>query len=255
MDLEAASKHVPVKIPYEYTRVGYLLDHIQCSDATLKATMASCRNDTQDPGGARHDFEKYAMLLLPACFVAKTRKTTDIKRPHAGISSTSGSGKSAMGSSVVHLRWHKDEEFRALSPEQKSYLTEWRNSLSADESAAAGITDWAKDGNRRPGKKQKRSNGGGNKGRGNASLVNKLAKKKAKYILKKQKAVAEKDVAVMEQFNSAVSLANAENAKGKANAARVTAGDKIGAAVAAGPPAGKPSLNTSTLRRIMNRKS
>ena len=111
MDLEAASKHVPVQIPSEYMRVGYLLDHIQCSDATLQATMASCRNDIQDPGGARHDFEKCAMLLLPACPVAKTRKTTDIKRPHAGISSTSGSGKAAMGSSGVHLRWHKDEEF------------------------------------------------------------------------------------------------------------------------------------------------
>ena len=185
MDLEAASKHVPVQIPYEYMRVGYLLYHIQCSDATLQATMTSCRNDIQDPGGARHDFEKCAMLLLPACPVAKTRKTTDIKRPHAGISSTSGSGKAAMVSSGVHLRWHKYEEFRALSPEQKTELTEWRNSLSADESAAAGIPDWAKDGKRWPGKKQKRSNGGGNKGRGNASSVNKLANKKAKYILKK----------------------------------------------------------------------
>ena len=103
MDLKAASKHVPVQIPSEYMMVGYLLDHIQCSDATLQATMASCRNDTQDPGGARHDFKKYAMLLLPACLVAKTRKTTDINRPHVGISSTLGSGKSAMGSSVVHL--------------------------------------------------------------------------------------------------------------------------------------------------------
>ena len=142
-----------------------------------------------------------------------------------------------------------------MSPDQKTNLTEWRNSLSADESAAAGIPDWAKDGNRRPGKKQKRSNGGGNKGRDNASLVNKLANKKAKSILKKQKAAAKKDVAFMEQFNAAVSLANAENAKGKANAAGVTAGDKICAAVAAGPPAGKPSLDDSTLRRIINRKS
>ena len=66
MDLEAASKHVPLQIPSEYMRVGYFLYHIQCSDATLQSTMASCRNDTQYPGGARHDFEKCAMLLLPA---------------------------------------------------------------------------------------------------------------------------------------------------------------------------------------------
>ena len=58
MDLEAASKHVPVHIPSEYMRVGYLLDHIQCSDSTLQATMASCRNDTQDTGGEKHYFEK-----------------------------------------------------------------------------------------------------------------------------------------------------------------------------------------------------
>ena len=63
-------------------------------------------------------------------------------------------------------------------------------------------------------------------------MVKKLANKKAKSILKKQKDAAEKDVSFMEQFNSAVSLANAKNAKGKANAAGVTAGDKIGAAVA-----------------------
>ena len=142
-----------------------------------------------------------------------------------------------------------------MPPEQKTDLTKWRNSLSADESAAAGIPDWAKEGNRRPGKKQKRSNGGGNKGRGNDSSVNKLANKKAKSILKKQKSAAEKDAAFMEQFNAAVSLANAENAKEKDNAAGVTAGYKIGAAVAAGPPAGNPSLDDSTLRRIINRKS
>ena len=142
-----------------------------------------------------------------------------------------------------------------MSPVQKTDLTEWRNSISADEYAAAGIPDWAKDGNRRPGKKQKRSNGGGNKRRSNASWVNKLANKKAKSVLKKQKAAAEKDVAFMEQFNAAVSLANAENAKGKANAAGVTAGDKIGAAVAAGPPVKNPSVDASTLRRIMSRKS
>ena len=93
------------------------------------------------------------------------------------------------------------------------------------------------------------------KGRGNASSVNKLSNKKEKSILKKQKAAAEKYVAFMEQLNAAVSFANAENAKGKANAAGVTAGDKIGAAVAAGPPAGNPSLDASTLRRIMNGKS
>ena len=81
-----------------------------------------------------------------------------------------------------------------------------------------------------------------------------MSKKKAKSILKKQKAAAKKDVAFMDQFNADVSLANAENSKGKANAAGVTAGDKISAAVAAGPPAGNPSLDASTLRRIMNRK-
>ena len=81
-----------------------------------------------------------------------------------------------------------------------------------------------------------------------------MANKKEKSILKKQKAEAKKYVAFMEQFNAAVSLANAENAKGKANAAGVTAGDKIGTAVAAGPPAGNLSLDASTLRRIMNRK-
>ena len=81
-----------------------------------------------------------------------------------------------------------------------------------------------------------------------------MVNKKEKSILKKQKDAAKKDVAFMEQFHAAVSLANVENVKGKANAAGVTAWDKIGAAVASGPPAGNPSLDASTLIRIMNRK-
>ena len=141
-----------------------------------------------------------------------------------------------------------------MSLEQMTELTNWRNGLSQDESEAAGIPDWAKDGNRRPKKKQKKSNGGATRGRSSASSVNKLANKKAKAILKKQKAAEKSDSELIGKFEADFSLANANNAK--ANASGATA--RIGATTAAcppEPPAANSKIDTGNLRKFMRSQS
>ena len=63
--MQQCSVHVAFQLPNEYTRVGYLLDAIETSDASLQAAMALVRNDTNSLTGKRSDFEATATCLLP----------------------------------------------------------------------------------------------------------------------------------------------------------------------------------------------
>ena len=117
--------HVQFQLPNEYTRVGYLLDAIETSDAPLQAAMALIRNDTA-PNGKRNDFEAAAAFLLPHDPVAKKRQT---KRPHAEISGVDTPKiKSGIGSTGVEFRYHTYAEYAKLTTEQKAELHEWRKS-------------------------------------------------------------------------------------------------------------------------------
>ena len=62
--MQQCVEHVEYQLPNSHTRVSYLLDGIQCSDAGLQAAMASVRTD-DGPQGQRNDFESAAMHLLP----------------------------------------------------------------------------------------------------------------------------------------------------------------------------------------------
>ena len=66
------AEHVTYQLPNEYTRVTYLLDAIETSDAALQAAIALCRNDT-GPTGKRSDFEATAAFMLPHDPVARKR--------------------------------------------------------------------------------------------------------------------------------------------------------------------------------------
>ena len=110
----------------------YLLDAIDCSNAELQAVMASIRNDA-GPGGMRNDFELAAAQLLPADPVAKKRVAAGTKRGSAEILETNEEAKvsafgtkASIGKSGVHLRYHKPEEYKKLSEDQKDELREWR---------------------------------------------------------------------------------------------------------------------------------
>ena len=70
--MQACSQHVAFQLPNEHTRVRYLLNAIECSDAPLQAAMAHIKQDAATTG-ARNNFEKAAALLLPKDPVVKKR--------------------------------------------------------------------------------------------------------------------------------------------------------------------------------------
>ena len=44
--LVEASQHVVFKVPTEHTRVGYLIENIECYDEALQAAISKVRKDT-----------------------------------------------------------------------------------------------------------------------------------------------------------------------------------------------------------------
>ena len=65
VQMQQCAEHIAYQLPNEHTRVGYLLEGIQCSDPGLHAAMASVLMD-DGINGMRSDFEKAAAhLLLP----------------------------------------------------------------------------------------------------------------------------------------------------------------------------------------------
>ena len=144
--MQQCAEHVEYQLPNSHTRVSYLLDSIQCSDAGLQAAMASVRTDDA-PQGMRSDFESAAVHLLPYDPVAKKRTASGNKRGLAQISSVGGdepkkvavSGattsktKSSIGSTGVHLRYHTPEEYDNLTIKQKDELHTWRKNTQGNK--------------------------------------------------------------------------------------------------------------------------
>ena len=126
-----AATHIPFQLPNERTRVTYLLDAIQCSDATLQAALAAIKMDN-DPNGMRNDFEAAATFLLPSCPVAKRRKTGG--NFNANISAANANGKTdlkdGIGTTGVRLGYHTGKEYAKLTLEQRNELYEWRSKKS-----------------------------------------------------------------------------------------------------------------------------
>ena len=132
VSMQAASEHVTYQLPNEHSRVGHLLAAIKCSDAGLQAAIASINTATT---GLRNNFEAAAAHLLPYDPVQKKRnERSNGKRDSAEISDVSGDtahvasfgAKSGRGHTGVHLRWHKDKEFKDLPQDQHDELTLWR---------------------------------------------------------------------------------------------------------------------------------
>ena len=129
ISMTQAADHVPFQLPNERTRLTYLLDAIQCNDATLQAALAAINMDNE-PNGMRNDFEKAATYLLPSCPVAKRRKTTG--NFNANVSSAASLSKTGLkdgiGTTGVRLGYHTGIEYAKLSAEQRQELYEWRSS-------------------------------------------------------------------------------------------------------------------------------
>ena len=146
VSMQACVQHVPFQLPTEFTRVGYLLDGIECDDPPLQAAIARVNDDHVPPEtqgglatGKRNDFEAMATYLLPKDPVARRRAKTSDKRSVAEISSaeldegdqvprkkTQTMTKQGIGATGVHLRYHTPDEYTALSRPQRTELAKWR---------------------------------------------------------------------------------------------------------------------------------
>eukprot|EP00957_Ditylum_brightwellii_P151644 11548286-Ditylum_brightwellii.AAC.1 len=82
--MEQCVEHVDHQLPYQKTRVDYLMNGIKCGDPELQAAMALVKNDDADDG-KMHNFEKAASFIIPANPVAR-RTTGDKKRGQAEVS-------------------------------------------------------------------------------------------------------------------------------------------------------------------------
>ena len=114
--------------PNEHSRVGFLLEAIQCSDPGLQAAMASIKTDN-GLEGMRNNFEATAANLLAYDPVAQKRSRGQ-KRSSAQISSVVDTSNTTMkkpsiGKTGVHLHYHETAEHRNLNQEQKDELREW----------------------------------------------------------------------------------------------------------------------------------
>jgi hypothetical protein len=135
VSMQAAAEHVTYQLPNEHSRVGFVLDAIQSSDAGLQAAMASIKTD-QAVDGLRNDFEASATHLLPYDPVQKKRSdhaggkrgAADISDMTAEEANVSSFGtKTGIGSTGVALRYHTNAEYKELPRNQKDELREWRN--------------------------------------------------------------------------------------------------------------------------------
>ena len=130
----ACDEHVQYQLPNEHSRVGFLIDTIQCSDTGLQATMTSVKTDN-GPYGLQNNFERDVSHLLPYNPVLK-KQATEIKRDCALISLAevhygpittiaANDSKLSIGKTGVHLCYHKHNKYMKLTHEERRELSEW----------------------------------------------------------------------------------------------------------------------------------
>ena len=131
VSMQACAEHIQYQLPNGHSRVGFLLDTIQTSDASLQAAMASIRTN-DGPNGMQNDFEQSAAHLLPYDPVAKKHAAGSSKRGSAEVSAVSFEmtdvaafgTKPGIGKSGVHFRYYDKSEYSKLTKEQKTELRE-----------------------------------------------------------------------------------------------------------------------------------
>ena len=122
-------------MPNEWSRVGFLIDAIQCAGAGLQDVMASVKTDN-GLHGLSNNFERAISHLLPYDPIAK-KQATGIKQGSALISLAevhdgpntmiaANDSKPSIGKTGVHLRYHKHHEYKKLTHELHHELSEWR---------------------------------------------------------------------------------------------------------------------------------
>lgn len=146
LQLEEASIHTKCQLPNEHTRVGYLLDNIDTSDAGLQVAVGSIR---QNHNNLRDNFEASVATLLPVDPYVKSNAS---KKPaHYEVSSvTSNTGRGSK--TGVDLRWYKPEEYKTLSTDAKKELREWQGTNDGKAAIATSKDLYFKNKSKRKGK-------------------------------------------------------------------------------------------------------
>lgn len=133
--LQRCAEHVQVELPNERSRVGYLLDNIDCPDRDVVTALSHIRMD-DGAAGMRSDFERAVAFLLPTDPVKKKRGGNKRNAGHISATTAAGGGggkkegqktkktrfKSTFGTTGVEFRFYKTAEFNKLTNEQKDEL-------------------------------------------------------------------------------------------------------------------------------------
>ena len=147
--MQQCTIHLNFQLPNEYSRVSYLLDAIETTDASLQAAMALVCNDDNPTNGKGSNFEATSTYLLPHDPTAKKIQNNPTRRGAGAkkFANDSSKIKSGVGTTVVNLCYHKREEYLKLAAEQNQELHVCRES-------SAGSNKKPKDGKttKRPGK-------------------------------------------------------------------------------------------------------
>jgi hypothetical protein len=131
--MQRCAENIQVELPNERTRVGYLIDNIEVSDAEVRAAISSIKLD-DSPTGLREDFERAVAFLLPLDPVAKKSKG---KRAQAEISDTEL--KQSRGPKTgVDLRYYKLAEWKKLSDEERAEVRELREQKNSKRAKTGG---------------------------------------------------------------------------------------------------------------------
>ena len=123
ISLQEAADHINFQLPTEHTRVGYLIDNIINADPDLRAAIASVRIDMN---GMRSNFETAVAFLLPVDPYSKHQNRN--KDKNVNISDANALRNKSTSKTGVDFRWHKPEEYKTLTKEQKNELYEWQRS-------------------------------------------------------------------------------------------------------------------------------
>lgn len=96
-----------------------MLNNINNADPDLKAALASICIDTN---GMRENFESAVAFMLPVDPYSKNKRHSDKNAHIADANALQNKSQSRTG---VDLRWHKPEEYRKLTKDQRIELYAW----------------------------------------------------------------------------------------------------------------------------------
>jgi hypothetical protein len=130
VSMQQCAEHITFQLTSEHTRVGYLLDAIQTSDAGLQTAIAAVRM-VDKPTEKRNYFEKMATYIVPYDPVSKKRQTGEGRQVSnvSGVDGEVPSGfgsKQGIGKTGIHLWYYTKVEYEELPVDQCNKLREWR---------------------------------------------------------------------------------------------------------------------------------